>query len=105
MSRMTKFLKQTCQFESAQRNNDGTTRLNAYGDVLYNKQKTLRCRRERCVQDVQTNTGAIVKTSSRYFLDEQYEIQADDRVDGHTILKCDESTNALGKCEGYECYV
>lgn len=105
MSRLTKFLKQTCQYESAQRDKNGKTKLNEYGDILYAKPKTLRCRREKLVTDIQTGTGAILKTSSRYFFDERVEVLADDRIDGHVVISAEEYTNQLGKCEGYECYV
>lgn len=105
MSRMTKFLRQKCQFEQAQRNTDGTVKLNDYGDILYEAPQELKCRREKYVKDIQTNTGAILKASTRYFLDEHVEVQADDRIDGHVILSAEEYTNQLGRCEGYECYV
>lgn len=105
MSRMTKFLKQSCSFESAQRGTDGTIKLNKYGDIQYTKPRTLRCRRENIVTDMQTGTGAILKTSSRYFFDSSVQVRVDDRIDGHVILSVEEYINQLGKCEGYECYV
>lgn len=105
MSRLTKFLKQTCSHESAQRTSNGKTKLSTYGDVLYHRPRTLKCRREKIVTDIQTSSGAILKTSSRYFLDDKVEIFADDRLDGHVVLDVREYTNQLGKCEGYECYV
>lgn len=105
MSRMTKFLKQTCVFESAKRTLNGDVKLSTYGDIEYDKPKTVKCRREKYVKDVMTGTGAILKASSRYFLDESIPINADDRLDGHVVLSVEEYTNQLGKCEGYECYV
>lgn len=105
MSRLTKFLRQECVFEKAQRDDVGNVKLNAYGDILYEKARTVKCRRERFVRDMQTNTGATLKTSSRYFLDETHPVEADDRIDGKVILSAEEYTNQLGRCEGYECYV
>ena len=105
MSRMTKFLKQTCRIENARRNADGTTRLSEYGDVLYNASREAKCRREKYVRAVQTNNGAIVTASTRYFLDESVSIDADDRIDGHVVLTVEEYTNQFGTCEGYEVYV
>lgn len=102
---MTKFLKQDCQLELAQRNDDGSTVLNDYGDIVYTPVETIKCRREGTAQDVQTGTGAIVKVSTRYFVDEKIEVRADDRIDGHVVLAASEYTNELGRCEGYECYV
>lgn len=105
MSRMTKFLRQSCVLEKAQRNSVGDVNLDEYGDILYENPQTLKCRRERFVKDMQTNTGATLKTSSRYFLDESVAVEADDRIDGKVILSVEEYTNQQGLCEGYECYV
>lgn len=105
MSRLTKFLKQECRYESAQRDDAGKTALSIYGDILYNAPVTLKCRRERLVTDIQTGSGAVLKTTSRYFFDTRVEVRADDRIDGHVVLSAEEYTNQFGKCEGYECYV
>lgn len=105
MSNMTKFLKQECSFEAATRDGNGLVALNEYGDIQYDIAKTLKCRREKYVRDMLTTNGSILKTSSRYFLDEGTEIQADDRLDGHVILSCEEYIDSLGKCVGYEAYV
>lgn len=105
MSRLTKFLRQECLFEKAQRDAVGKVELNAYGDILYEEAQTVKCRRERFVRDIQTSTGSTLKTSSRYFLDETHPVEADDRIDGKVILSVEEYTNQLGRCEGFECYV
>lgn len=105
MSRLTKFLKQTCMYEKCVHNVDGSVKLNKYGVPLYEAPVPIKCRREVSVQDVQTDTGAILKSNSRYFLDDKYEIQVDDKLDGKCILKISEYTNHLGKTEGFECYV
>lgn len=105
MSNMTKFLKQSCNFEAAQRTEAGLTVLNDYGDIQYEPVESLKCRREKYVRDIQITDGAIVKTSSRYFLDESTEVQVDDRLDGHVILACEEYIDPFGVCIGYEAYV
>lgn len=105
MSRMTKFLQQTCSFEKAKRGLDGSVLLDQFGEVMYEAPITLKCRRERVIQDVQTNTGAILRSSTRYFTDETRIIEADDRFDGRVILEVEEYTNQLGKTEGFESYV
>lgn len=105
MSRMTKFLKQTCTFERMKRNDEGTTVLDKFGEPQYEVPKKLKCRRERLVKDVQTNTGAILRSTTRYFLDESQPIETEDRLDGKTILSVEEYINQLGATEGYECYV
>ena len=105
MSRMTKFLKQTCTFERANRNTDGSIKLNKFGEVEYFAPVQLKCRRERIIKDVQTTNGAILKSSTRYFTDETAAINADDKLDGRVVLEVEEYTNQLGKPEGYESYV
>ena len=105
MSTMTKLLRQSCLFEAAQRSSDGRTILNEYGDIQYESGESLKCRREKHVRDMQTANGAIIQTSSRYFLDNFREIQTDDRLDGHVIVACEEYTDQMGVCIGYEVYV
>lgn len=105
MSRMTKFLKQKCQVENALRNADGTTQLSEYGDVLYGAAHEAKCRREKYVRAIQTNNGAILTASTRYFLDESAPVDADDRIDGRVVLTAEEYINQHGVCEGYEVYV
>lgn len=105
MSRMTKFLKQTCIFEKALRNEDGTTKLDKFGEVLYTSPRQLKCRREKVIKDVQTNTGAILSSSTRYFTDEAQSIDPDDRFDGKVVLEVSEYINSQGLPEGYESYV
>ena len=105
MSRMTKFLKQTCTFERANRNTDGSIKLNQFGEVEYFAPVQLKCRRERIIKDVQTTNGAILKSSTRYFTDEAVAIDADDKLDGRVVLEVEEYTNQLGQPEGYESYV
>lgn len=105
MSRMTKFLRQTCKYEQCKHNKDGTVSLDKYGEPQYEAPVQIWCRREVSVQDVQTNTGAILKSSTRYFVDDKYRIHADDKFDGMYVLKVTEYINQFGKAEGYECYV
>lgn len=102
---MTKFLKQTCVFEKALRNEDGTTKLDKFGEVMYASPRQLKCRREKVVKDVQTNTGAILSSSTRYFTDEAQPIDPDDRFDGKVVLEVSEYINSQGLPEGYESYV
>lgn len=105
MSRMTKFLKQTCLFSAAVRDTQDVIQLNRYGEVEYEEPIQLSCRRERTVKDVLTSNGAVMKSTARYFLDESVVIQADDKLDGRTVLSVAEYTNQLGLTEGFECYV
>lgn len=105
MSRMTKFLKQSCNFSPATRDALGSTVLNTYGELSYETPVELKCRRESTTKDILTPNGSILRASTRYFLDESVVIRADDKLDGRVVLTVIEYTNQLGLCEGYECYV
>ena len=105
MSRMTKFLKQACTYEKLKRKEDGTALLDKYGEPQDEAPVVIKCRRETTIQDVQTSTGAILKSSTRYFTDDKHSIQANDRLDGNAVLKTQEYTNQFGVAEGYESYV
>lgn len=105
MSRITKFLKQKCTYEKLQRGEDGKVLLDMYGEPLYEAPVVIKCRRETTIQDVQTNTGAILKSTTRYFTDEKHSIKANDKLDGKTVLKVQEYINQFGKPEGFESYV
>jgi hypothetical protein len=105
MSRISKYLKQQCSYEKTKRDDQGKVKLDKFGEPLYETPILIKCRRETTIQDVQTNTGAILKSSTRYFLDDKHPIQADDKLDGKAVLKVQEYINQFGAAEGYECYV
>jgi hypothetical protein len=105
MSRITKYLKQSCTYEKLKLNRNGTVALDKFGEPQYEAPVIIKCRREVTVQDVQTNTGAILKSSTRYFTDDKHAIRVDDKLDGRPVLKMQEYTNQFGVAEGYESYV
>ena len=105
MSRITKYLRQKCTYEKLKRKPDGTVSLDKYGEPQYEAPVIIPCRRETTIQDVQTSTGAILKSSTRYLTDNKHSIQADDKLDGKAVLKVQEYTNQFGVAEGYESYV
>ena len=105
MSRMSKYLKQTCTYERLKRGSDGKVLLDKFGEPQYEAPRSIKCRCEISIQDVQTNTGAILKSSTRYFTDQKQSIQADDKLDGKVVLKTQEYTNQFGVAEGCESYV
>lgn len=105
MSRITKYLRQKCTYEKQKRSKDEEVLFDKYGEPLYEASVVIKCRREITVQDVQTNTGAILKSTTRYFTDNKQSIQVNDKLDGKAVLKVQEYTNQFGVIEGYECYV
>ena len=105
MSRMTKFLRQKCQVQPYQLGEDGKPALNDFGEIQYKDPIECKCRHEISYQDVQTSNGQIVKSTSRYFLDDKLELKADYLIDGLAILVLKTYTNAQGLTEGYEVYV
>lgn len=104
MSRMTKFLKQTCQVQ-AYSVSGGMPVHNAYGELVYEEAVVYNCRREPLVRDILTSNGAVLKTTHRYFLDDSANIGADYKIDGHVVLSVATYINQVGKVEGYEVYV
>lgn len=102
MSRMTKFLKQTCKFEEASRDASGQPIMNKYGEPSYKFPRTLKCRREGHTKDVLTTNGAVIRSETIYYTDETQLIRTDDKLDGKVVVAVSEYTNEHGKVEGYE---
>ena len=42
MSRMSKFLKQTCVLEKALKNPNGSTKLDKFGEIMYDSPQTIK---------------------------------------------------------------
>ena len=105
MSRITKFLKQTCSVQPYLTTDTSKPLLNDYGEIQYKPPITCRCRREMSAQDIQTSNGSIVRSTARYFLDEKLEIRPDYLIDGCVVLTVHSYVNQLGRVEGYEVYV
>ena len=102
MSRMTKFLKQTCSFEAAERDMSGKPAMNRYGELTYKPPITLKCRRERSTKDVLSVNGAVIRSETIYYTDEKQLIRTDDKLDGNVVVAVSEYTNEKGTVEGYE---
>lgn len=105
MSRMTKYLKQKCTYEKLKYSENGEVLHDTFGEPLHETLETIKCRREESIQDIQTSTGAILKSSTRYFTDEKHAIHAGDKLDGKAVLKSTGYTNQFGDIEGFESYV
>lgn len=105
MSRMSKYLKQKCTYEKLKLDKNGNVTHDKFGNPQHESPKVIMCRREESIQDIQTSTGAILKSSTRYFTDDKQSIQAGDKLDGKPVLKALGYTNQFGKAEGFESYV
>ena len=99
MSIMAKYLRQTCSWETVQRDEYGKPIMNNYGELTYNSPVTIKCRRERYIKDVETPTGAVLKSDYEYYT--VNEVGLEDRLDGKVILTSEEYTNGQGLPEGY----
>lgn len=105
MSRVTKYLRQKCSYEKLKRDNNGNAVLDKFGDPQYESPETIKCRRELTIEEIQTSTGATLKSSERFFTDGKHTIQANDKLNGKPVLKVQEYINQFGVAEGYESYV
>ena len=104
MSRLTKYLKQKCTYEQLVRDDKGEAVLDKFGEPSYKAPVEIPCRREILIRDVMTNNGSIQKSSTRYFTDNAQTIQANDKLDGKSVLEVQEYVNQFGKAEGFESY-
>lgn len=104
MSRMTKFLRQTCSLERYDVEN-GVPKLNAFGELQYQPPIQLKCRHEVSHKDVQTTNGSIVRSTSVYYFDAPAAVKVGYRIDGAVALSVASYVNAQGQTEGYEVYV
>lgn len=105
MSRMTKFLKNEASWQPAIRRSDGTNVLDEYGAPVYDSITTIKCRRERVLRDTPDGSGAILGSSTSYYVDETTHIQIGDLVDGKIVLDYEEFVNERGLIEGYRVVV
>lgn len=105
MSRMTKFLKQRCKVEVYDVDKKGDAETNRFGEIIYKPPVECKCRHEVFFKDILTENGSMVKSVSRYFLDESLEIKADYRIDGKVVLSVESYINEHGRVEGYEVHV
>lgn len=105
MSRMTKFLKQTCMVESYNLDSNGNPERNRFGELVYQAPVKCKCRHEISSRDFQVANGNIIRSTARYFLDESFPILPDYKIDGHVLINVEEYVNQLGHSEGYEVYV
>lgn len=102
MSRMTKFLKQTCLYEAAVRDEAGNLKYTKFGEPLYEIGVTIKCRHEIATKDILTTNGSVLRSDSVYYTDESYRIRTDDKLDGRIVRTVSTYINSLGKIEGYE---
>lgn len=105
MSRMTKYLKQTCEVTPFEKQKNGKPKLNKFGEVQYLPPTTCKCRHEIIIKDIQTQNGQLITSTSRYFLDESQELLAGYLLDGEPIINIETYVNEVGRVEGYEAYV
>lgn len=99
MSRMLKYLNQRCTLQSVKIDSNGEPEMDGYGDLAYDAIKLIPCRREKYVRDVETATGAVLKSSTEYYTISS--IGINDKLDGKVVLSVEEYTNSIGGTEGY----
>ena len=102
---MTKYLKQTTSWQRLLTDAQGEVILDLYGEPTYASAITLKCRKERALNDILTTTGAMTRSDTTYYLDETAEVQMGDLLDGKSIIDFEEYVNEHGKTEGYRVVV
>ena len=105
MSNMTKYLHQKATIAIMRVDERGNPALNEYGDPSYLPEVEVRCRRERKLKDVLSQTGSMVRSETTYYFDESISIRVGDLVDGKPIIDFEEYVNGKGKIVGYEVVV
>ncbi len=105
MSRITKFLRQECNFEVAKVKDNGLIETNSFGETIYEPIVVTKCRREYATKEVQSINGTVLKSSTIYFTDETAPVKVDDRIDGRVVLMVEGMTNLDGFIIGWESYV
>lgn len=105
MSSMTKYLKQSAKLSTIKLQIDGNPELDVYGDPVYLPSIEVRCRRERKLRDVLSQTGSTIRSETTYYFDESVIINVGDLVDGKPIIDFEEYINGSGKLVGYEVVV
>ena len=105
MSRMTKFLRQTCEVQPFKSDRRGNAILDDFGELMYLQPVQYKCRCERSHKDIKTTNGSLIRSTSRYYLDNSADIKPDYKIDGNIVLDVSEYINGLGQIEGYEVYV
>lgn len=105
MSALTKFLRQTCTLMSAQLDNNGAPILDKYGEPVFATPVVVKCRCEHTTKDVLTPTGSVLKSASRYFVDNSATVRLGDKVDGKAVIQVSDFIGATGMSEGWMFYV
>lgn len=99
MSRMSKYLNQTCVFEAVKVDSEGNPFINEYGELQYESPKNIRCRREQYYRDVEIPSGSLVRSSNQFYTVEQVKIN--DKLDSKVILTSEEYTDSRGRAVGF----
>ena len=101
MGRMTKFLHQIALVENHLTNEDGSSKLDVYGQPMYAEAKQVKCRKEVHRTKASTSSGQFVNLSTVYYFDETVKVLSGDRIDGHYIQSIEEYVDGVGNLVGY----
>ena len=105
MSRMTKFLRQSCSVARAVRDSQGNALVDRYGLPQYGAPSTYKCRKETSEEIIQVDNGRMVRSTAVYYFDDSVAVSIGDTIDGKPVLKVDDYVNAYGIRIGGEVYV
>lgn len=101
-TRLTKYLRQTAQFEAVTVGPNGKPSLNDYGEPAYAGAITVRCRKEPYKAVEGSISGQYVEYSYTYYLDNSVQPKVGDKLDGMVVQQVTDYIDGLGKLVGYE---
>ena len=100
MGRMTKYLKQTASIECVMLNDDGTKKLDVYGQPMYATPVTVKCRKEPYTERSHTGYGQYKNFTTTYYFDETVKVENGDKIDGQDVQRIEDYVDGSGTLVG-----
>lgn len=102
---LTAYLNQTAEVLTAERNEDGSVKMNNRGEIQYADLASVPCRKRQKTQEIILPDKQQVKTTLIYYFSAEYAIREDDIVDGLRVQRVADWVNLSGEIVGYKAEV
>lgn len=79
--------------------------IDLYGNIQYEDPVIVKCRKRRNFQEILTAGGTAIRSAITYTLDNTYNIEVGDLLDGKPIIDFYEYVNENGIREGFKAVV